>query len=244
MDANITSNRHANTNDIDDEIALLQSMYPDEVTYDSKASQFTFKRGQGKLVLRLPGIYPKESLPDIIAATGREGVDVRAAAKGIIERQSRGEACLDAILIDFIELFESEESNGSNDENDASKNESSLQTARLRSKTMIIWLHHLLATGKRKLAINSQASQINGITKPGYPGVMIFSGPADVVEEHVHLLKQQRWQAFQVRYEEDEVWSFAHGPGIIEVESMGDVVADIEMNGEQRDTFMQVMKIR
>lgn len=84
------------------------------------------------------------------------------------------------------------------------------------SKTVIIWLHHLLATSKRKLAlspsvVNSNSNSnttttatISGMTKPGYPGVFIFSGPRDLVDSHVKELKSLNWQAFSKRYDSDE----------------------------------------
>lgn len=106
------------------------------------------------------------------------------------------------------------------------------------SKTVIIWLHHLLATSKRKLAVspqllnsdsNSNSSRqqpqkdlelksttkiitttttttttISGMTKPGYPGILLFSGPRDLVDAHVRQLKDLNWQAFQKRYDSDE----------------------------------------
>ncbi|KAL2429953.1 hypothetical protein ABEF95_013460 [Exophiala dermatitidis] len=89
------------------------------------------------------------------------------------------------------------------------------------TKTVIIWLHHLLALSKRKLAVtpsttahthtttgtlssSSSSSGISGLTKPGYPGIMIFSGPRDLVDAHVAQLKGLNWQAFQVRYDSDE----------------------------------------
>jgi hypothetical protein len=47
-----------------------------------------------------------------------------------------------------------------------------------------------------------------------------------------------------VRFEGNEKWSFKHGPSIVEVETMGEVVADIEGNAGQRDIFMQSMKMK
>jgi hypothetical protein len=86
------------------------------------------------------------------------------------------------------------------------------------------------------------AASVSGVTKPGYPGVLVYSGPANAVREHVNELKGQNWAAFQVRMEADEAWEFAHGTGVKEVESMGDLVAEV---GEARkEEFMQVMKIK
>ncbi|KAG9776345.1 hypothetical protein KCU88_g4896, partial [Aureobasidium melanogenum] len=98
------------------------------------------------------------------------------------------------------------------------------------TKTVIIWLHHLLALSKRKLAVtpsttahthtttgtlssSSSASGISGLTKPGYPGIMIFSGPRDLVDAHVAQLKGLNWQAFQVRYDSDDDIVKASGAG-------------------------------
>ena len=85
---------------------------------------------------------------------------------------------------------------------------------------------------------------VSGITKPGYPGVLVYSGPYTAVTEHVNDLKAKNWQAFQVRYEGDEIWSFGHGHGIVEVETLGEVVADIEGETEQKEAFMSAMKIK
>ncbi|CAK3909619.1 Trichoplein multi-domain [Lecanosticta acicola] len=98
--------------------------------------------------------------------------------------------------------------------------------------TTIIYLHHLLNTTKRKQCLSpppspSSSSSISGITKPGYPGVLIYSGAAEEVREHVQGLKALNWQAFQVRLEVAEGWKFAHGEGMVEVERMSEVVGGI-----------------
>jgi len=106
---------------------------------------------------------------------------------------------------------------------------------------VIIWLHHLLNTNKRKQALSPPAG-VSGVTKPGYPGVLIYAGPYDLVHEHVNELKGLNWQAFQVRLEDDEAWIFAHGSGVREMEAMKDVVAAI---GDQRkDLFMEAMRMK
>ena len=93
----------------------------------------------------------------------------------------------------------------------------------------------------RKMAL-SPAESVSGVTKLGYPGVLVFYGPANAVREHVDELKGQNWAAFQVRMDSTEAWEFAHGEGVKEVESMGELVAEI---GEARkEEFMQIMKIK
>jgi hypothetical protein len=227
---------------LNDEIALLQCMYPDEVTFDQKTSQFIFKRTNASLELRISNDYPSKSLPDLIAATGPRKRDLRAEVRQLIHVQQVGEPCLDAIITDFIDTFSSLTT-----KDDGKQPGPALHAEEQGNKTVIIWLHHLLATSKRKQALSpegSDASLVRGVTKPGYPGVMIFSGPAAAVEGHVQALKRLRWQAFHVRHETIDAWSFVHGEGIIEVETMAEVVAELEGNGEQKNLFMEVMKIR
>jgi hypothetical protein len=73
-------------------------------------------------------------------------------------------------------------------------------------QTTIVWLHHLLNTNKRKLALSPTDHAVSGISKPGYSGVLIFSGPASGVKGHVNVLKQQNWTAFQIMYEDESEW--------------------------------------
>lgn len=234
----MSANQDDETRAVDDEVSLLQSMYPDEVSWLHTSSELTFKNSDGTLRLRVPSDYPSNSSPTVIAATGPRNHDVRTAVKKTIDSQQLGEPCLDAIISEYIDLIESlkttEETHAETQMDEPDRG---------AGKTVVIWLHHLLATGKRKLAL-APSSSISGITKPGYPGVMVFTGPAGEVGAHVQELKSQRWQAFQVRYEGDEIWSFGHGHGIVEVETLGEVVADVEANKEQREAFMSAMKIK
>lgn len=80
------------------------------------------------------------------------------------------------------------------------------------------------------------------MTKPGYPGVLVYSGLANAVHEHVDALKHLNWQAFQVRYESEEEWTFAHGAGVKEVEAMKDAVAEIGL--ERKERFMDAMRMK
>ena len=122
---------------------------------------------------------------------------------------------------------------------------------------MVIWLHHLLNTNKRKLALgpSREAASVSGLTRPGYPGVMVFSGPRDAVDSHVAELPAQRWQAFQVRYDsseedgngDDASWGFEHGAGggggTREVESLGEMAMGIS-RVEHREMFLRVMGLK
>lgn len=92
---------------------------------------------------------------------------------------------------------------------------------------VLIWFHHLLSTTKRK-AIKSLES-LCGISKPGYPGILVLQGPKPALDEAITELKSMRWQAMQVRGEiecEKELES-----GIHEVEKVAEVVTKMEEIG-------------
>lgn len=231
------------------ELELIQAMYPEQASYVSKAREFKFTQDGALLQLRLPEAYPETGLPDVIAANDASKTDVRANTKAAVKELglAEGQEALDAIIAAFQQVLES---------SSASKlatNDKPVTTDRSgTSKTVIIWLHHLLALTKRKLALSP--TLLSGITKPGYPSVMIFSGPASAVNEHVNILKAENWQAFQVRYEEEELWTFVHGKGIKEMETMGEVVKgvqladgnnkDIERGAKQKQEFLAAVGIK
>jgi hypothetical protein len=235
--------------DVQDELDLLASMYPDEVTFDSRSAELLYQDHNGRLSLRLISGYPSSSSPEVIsAAIGPTKNDVRDKIFQIIKAQPLGEPCLDAITAQFVALSESvkveNERNIGSDNPSAGKDRLPLEEG---DRTVIIWLHHLLALSKRKQAISPEGtngSSITGIAKPGYPGVLLFSGPAGAVDSHVQTLKHLRWQAFQVRYEADEKWALKHGNGIVEVETMSEIVAELETVDAGKDIFMEAMRIR
>ncbi|EAT91770.1 hypothetical protein HBI56_010910 [Parastagonospora nodorum] len=218
------------------EMELLEAMYPEQASYETKARELKFIQNGALLQLRLPDSYPESGLPDVIAASDASKTDIRAATKTAIKELGlmEGEEALDAIIVAFQSVLESASTaqpsttTGSND-NDT-------------CRTVIIWLHHLLALTKRKLALSP--TTLSGITKPGYPGIMIFSGPASAVTEHVNTLKAENWQAFQVRYEENLLWKFGHGKGVKEVETMAEVVKGVEGAKEQKDEFLKAVGIK
>ncbi|KAF2238358.1 hypothetical protein EV356DRAFT_507462, partial [Viridothelium virens] len=233
-------------------------MYPDEFHFNNKTQEITYTTlSHATLQLRLSSSYPNSSsLPDLISVTGAppQKVDLRNQYRLALQsiHLSPNEPVLDSMLTTFNDLLESTSTSITTPNPDVPSpttahptsppHTSSSPTTPSPTLTVIIWLHHLLATSKRKLALHPASSSIAGLTKPGYPGVMVFSGPRDDVEAHVAALKAQRWQAWQVRYEEVEedgagsegAWAFGHGEGVREVEGMGEVVAGIEGEGRRR----------
>ncbi|KAF2241776.1 hypothetical protein BU26DRAFT_524929 [Trematosphaeria pertusa] len=212
------------------ELELLGAMYPDQIGFNSKRRELKFTDRSAVLQLRIPELYPEVGSPDIVSARDATKNDVRDRTKAGIRtlRLAEGEEALDAIIACFQRIIK--------DTNDTTTTHTGTDSSTIAStssssapepgKTVVIWLHHLLALSKRKLALSHPS--LSGVTKPGYPGVMVFSGTAPAVAGHVNTLKAENWQAFQVRYEGDERWKFAHGEGIREVESMAEVVKDVE----------------
>ena len=244
------------------ELALLEAMYPEALSFSPKAREVKYVHANpsGLLVLRLPDLYPEAGgLPETITATGPQREDLRSAAKEAIAGLclTTGEEVLDAIILNFQELLGALASTypgteGQVDGTGAGAGEEN------RSRTVVIWLHHLLNTNKRKLALNPSISgpqPISGLTKPGYPGILVFSGPKTSVDAHVAELRAQRWQAFQVRYDsedrtsggdapkESDCWSFEHGTGIREVESMSELVQGLS-DPRQREVFLDAVGVR
>jgi len=159
------------------EMALLEAMYPDSVRFTPKSREVFYHHDNGAtLTLRLPDQYPDGGLPDVIAANdaGAAKSDLRAAMKDSIKRVGlvAGEESLDAIIAAFQELLARRQAE--TESHPSGRGTADVGPATM--KTVVVWLHHLLATGKRKLALNPELAGVSGITKPGYPGVMVFSG--------------------------------------------------------------------
>ncbi|KAH9989594.1 hypothetical protein F4779DRAFT_259959 [Xylariaceae sp. FL0662B] len=243
------------------ELDLLFAMYPNAVAFSSKARELQYVHppnsdntsSKARLLLRIPDTYPVFDSAEIISATGPQKEDLRTATRAMFESLNApaGEEVLDVLLLAFQEVVSLRESavHGGNDQvaGHARENED-ISTGH---KTVIIWLHHLLNTNKRKLALNPSRSDsnISGITKPGYPGVLIYSGPKAAADAHVSELRSQKWQAFQVRYNSEDVgkadsrWNFKHGLGIHELESMSDVARDIS-DAKQREIFLSAIGVK
>ncbi|KAI1619089.1 hypothetical protein EDD36DRAFT_50011 [Exophiala viscosa] len=269
----------------DDEISLLQAMYPDTVVFNPQSRELHYTSAatpSANITFRLPEGYPERGLPDIISARDGSKTDVRDRTKHAVDadRLEEGVEVLDQLITIFEHLVG--EIHAQIIEAQASDRESTSAAVSSRStgtknKTVIIWLHHLLNTSKRKLAITPSVtpssttpnkkgasvativSGISGITKPGYPGVMIFSGPKDLVDSHVRELRAQNWQAFQVRWDSEDDgtshggrgqgdlgdgFDFTQGKGkIVEVESMAEVVKAI-VKERDREIFLRAVGVK
>ena len=225
------------------ELDLLQAMYPEQVQWHEQRQELTYTSISGAdLVLRLDNEYPEKSTPTLISAIGSNKEDFRDRMRTCLKHiaESSGEAVLDEVIQIFEDLVQSSVSNDKVTEDIVDQPTESF-------KTTIIWLHHLLNTNKRKLATTpeSRISEIIGLSKPGYPGVLIYSGNAAAIDAHVAILKDQRWQAFQVRLDEtvSQPWTFSHSSGVKEVESMSDITSALQVVS-QKEAFLKAMHIK
>ncbi|KAI3402096.1 hypothetical protein diail_25 [Diaporthe ilicicola] len=248
------------------ELELLEAMYPECVAFDSRRRELRYSpvadRDQlpkGVLVLRIPDHYPVKGLPDLITAKDSRGLDARTQVSAAFSRLGvvEGEEALDAFILAFQD-FINESAAESPQAQEVTGGSKAQEMKQQRPKTVVVWLHHLLNTNKRKLALNPSfdGESVSGLTKPGYPGVMIFSGPEDTVNSHVAELRSQRWQAFQVRYDSEEAegrddagddddcsWGFQPRAGVREVETLSEMAQAI-LRAEHRETFLRVMGLK
>jgi hypothetical protein len=239
-----------NSERLQNELALLKSMYPDSVVFRPDTSELAFQPAgsKGTLILRLPSTYPESQKPLVMLAVDANKKDVRKHVSNGVQGMSEGDEILDEIVQIFLDCLQAQRE--SVDVTDGTMDENTFtSTFNHSSKTVIIWLHHLLNTNKRKLALNPPSStlgKIKGVTKPGYPGVLLFTGPADAVNEHVKILKGENWQAFQVRYESEQAWRVADNgkevDGVVEVETMAGIVKIIEEG--KRELFLKSIGVK
>ena len=229
------------------ELTLLKAMYPDQIAYDQHASELKYTTVHDSFTLRVPERYLEDELPEVLAAIVNR-TDAREHLRHDINTLPVGEEVLDSIVIAFenavegLKLLAAREARQRAEKDGSSVPKNSGDCPSTAQATVVVWLHHLLNTNKRKQALSPPSSEVSGVTKPGYPGVLIYSGPSDAVHEHVNELKSLNWQAFQVRLESDEEWTFVHGKGVKEVEAMKDIVTEIGEGG--KEAFLDAMRMR
>lgn len=237
------------------ELQLLESMYRDQTHYHRGNGKFKFDTSKGgSLHLQIPVRYPEDGPIFVISAHDDSKKDIKDKVKDeieLIDAAQQGEERLDAIIAYFLEVVDQVANADVQDDihtaEAAKGHDSTLNNYSEPSKTVIVWLHHLLALGKRKLA-TSPPPTVRGITKPGYPGILVFTGPGSAVSDHVNTLKAENWQAFQVRYEGEELWELAGGVETVrEVETMAELVKMLEageQGAKQKEEFLKAAGIK
>lgn len=233
----------------DTEIGLLETMYPEQLDWNQSRKELKYSGNSGAtLTLRLPEDYPANAGPMLVSALDGSKRDLRDLTRNKIAALNlpSNEEVLDTIIQAFEDLIDDGDRADSVGD---MPSDLALETGAIHrtSKTVVIWLHHLLNTNKRKLATtpSTRSTDITGITKPGYPGIILYSGNEHTVTDHVAELKKQRWQAFQVRLEEVSAkpWDFTHASGIREVETMSEISQGI-VDQDNREAFLKAVHIK
>lgn len=151
----------ANNDDrLQNELSLLQSMYPEQVKYDAKASEFSYRDDKAALTLRLPSDYLESAVPEVISASSGR-IDLRAPFKQRIHQLETGEEILDSIILSFNELAESTVANSNGDQQASENYEGRGSEFSAGKATIIVWLHHLLNTNKRKQALSPSLPSVS-----------------------------------------------------------------------------------
>lgn len=224
---------------LQDELTALQAIYPELVIWDERSREVRYKSedGRSSLILRLPDSYLVDAVPDVISASAGR-LELRQEIRKILTDNGPTIEQLDAIIDEFRALAQSAISY---ERDPAEHVDEPSQPQSTAKATIVVWLHHLLNTNKRKQALSPGSSAVSGYTKPGYPGVLLYTGAADAVQTHVQQLRSLNWQAFQVRIESDEEWPLPHR-GVVEVENISEIVSVLAK--PQREEFLAaVMKI-
>lgn len=217
-------------------------------------------------MIDLPDTYPASSLPNVALEFGTS-IDntrrkqLRDALKAIFTELPTGTECLDELVIQLQQAVQQKETQTSEDTSSSfiyqqpfSKNPN--PTTQALTKLVLIWSHHILATSKRKFIHDtSKELNLNGVCKPGYPGIIIVEGEAANVDDFVEQIKQLRWQALSVKaemeYDVGDGGKLGSGGGdgsqsrsyVHEVESVADVTAILRPVGLE-EWFLEGMGIR
>lgn len=220
------------------EIELLEAMYTDQISFNGKIRELKVTLGTSSFTLRISDRYLVDELPEVLSASCGKS-DQREQLRQAVNSMTRGEEVLDAIVTAFSDLTSV---HMAAEDSVVPERAWSTHDQSAVKATIVVWLHHLLNTNKRKQALSPTSSAVSGVTKPGYPGVLVYTGPARAVHDHVNELKGLNWQAFQIRLETGEEWSFTHGSGVKEVESMKEIVATV--GEERKEVFLEAMRMK
>ncbi|KAF2467215.1 uncharacterized protein BDR25DRAFT_235102, partial [Lindgomyces ingoldianus] len=147
--------------------------------FNCRSRDLKFSDTTPLLQLWLPEIYPDAHLTYVRSASESSKKTFAIRVKTGIARLdlAEGEEAMDAIVGYFLRTI-------------AKTNITNYNNIALASQTVVIRLHHLLALSKRKLAL-SPRSTTSSVTKPCYPGAMIFASPVSAVAGYFNALEAE-----------------------------------------------------
>jgi len=146
---------------MDDQIPLLQSMYPRELSFlTATLLEFNFPHGRLQL-------------------------DIDTGAWNATDN-TRGQAQTSE---DIIEIIMDAEKRFSREPITTQSEKDPVSTCNV-SAYCIIWMHHILALSKRKnIMLWAKELKLRGRSKPGYPGILIAEGRSEHLTEYIQRLK-------------------------------------------------------
>ncbi|KAL1388965.1 hypothetical protein HDK64DRAFT_114240 [Phyllosticta capitalensis] len=259
----VSENRERQRN----EIALLESMYPEEfiLIKDAKALdediEIEIKVDESHtLSFVLPASYPGTSHPQVFLGFGLdiandERKHLRATLRDIVQKQELGIECVDLIISDLRMALEDVRDARKSAPEPASQNATTGRDSHeSQGLRVVLWMHHLLATSKRRAIVQmSKELGLAGFSRPGYPGSLYVEGEAGNVRSFVDELKTMRWQAIQERAAENCPMSSltlisSDAKGIEEVQGLGEIAEGLRSYGkngaEVANFFLESMKIK
>ncbi|KAL0259334.1 hypothetical protein SLS55_005070 [Diplodia seriata] len=244
------------------EVTLLESMYPEELQIikhpkgldDDLELEIRLDPAHSLSFVLSPKTYPASSGPQVFLSFGSDVSNdsrgqLRAHLRDIVDQQEPGIECVDLIIGDFRQALD--DFNASAREKDVQRagQHSGPDASQTQALRVVLWMHHLLATSKRRAIVQlSRELGLGGFSKPGYPGSVFVEGEATSVRTFVDELKSMRWQAIQERASATvPTTSLVLPSGIQEVQGLGDIAEGLRSTGDQGDSlaafFLESMKI-
>jgi hypothetical protein len=177
----------------------------------------------------LPKTYPSQSNPIVtFSALNLSKTDHHALQTILRDLLSSLSSSTEERLLEIIESFTSSIPSASASTSTAESTILPQSVSHVPDFVVLIWFHHLLSTTKRKAILSLHS--LRGISKPGYPGILVLQGPKNILDDAIVELKGMNWQAMQVRGEIESHEKFLD-KGIHEVETVAEIVAKMEVLG-------------
>ncbi|KAK9765090.1 RWD domain-containing protein 2B, variant 2 [Basidiobolus ranarum] len=147
------------------------------------------------LFVILPTHYPTVS-PQIHISTSKLSREVQAITNEVISEYLKahiGESCIHEVYELVREKIQQLNNEGSifHENPDNVKEEiTSIKKERPKIGRALLWMHHIKNPNKRKDIVHwADELQLNGFSKPGYPGIVVVEGLDENVQEYISRLK-------------------------------------------------------
>ncbi len=111
---------------------------------------------------------------------------------------------------------------------------------------IIIWFHHVKSLQKRKeIVARARSGRLRGFCKPGFPGVVVAEGPSSGCADFVAAIRSLKWQAMDLRLDEEAAPSTGLPQPFIELSEsdMGEAAALCRAAGILNEFKQTVLKL-